>query len=46
MNIEESIETKQLHDQLVPDKTQFEDGFDQVNYMCKTDNISVWEFII
>jgi len=29
MDIEESIETKQLHDQLVPNYIQFEEGFDQ-----------------
>merc|ERR550519_1268049 len=29
MDIEESIETPQLHDQLVPNYIQFENGFDQ-----------------
>ena len=33
MDIEESIETKQLHDQLVPNYIQFEEGFDQVSYV-------------
>ena len=34
MNTDDSVQSKRLHDQLMPDYVQYETGFDEVS--CKT----------
>ena len=37
MNTDDSVQSKRLHDQLMPDVVQYEEGFDEVS--CKTSQI-------